>query len=67
MAFHPGTCDTELSAPFRRASPGARLGTPENPFPPDLAASQLLTMLEAVEEDHTGNLYCVYDGSVIPF
>ena len=57
VGLHPGTVETPLSAPFR--------GNPAHErFTPKLAAAQLLTVLDDLKPDQSGQLFG-YDGKVI--
>jgi NAD(P)-dependent dehydrogenase (short-subunit alcohol dehydrogenase family) len=57
VGLHPGTVETALSAPFK--------GNPAHErFAPDLAARQLLTVLDSLTPSHSGQLVA-YDGSII--
>lgn len=57
VGLHPGTVETPLSAPFK--------GNPAHErFTPELAAMQLLTVLEALKPHQSGQLFG-YDGQVI--
>lgn len=58
IALHPGTVETELSAPFRG---GVK---PEKLFSPERAAKQLLEICEKVTDDDTGSFFA-WDGSPI--
>jgi NAD(P)-dependent dehydrogenase (short-subunit alcohol dehydrogenase family) len=58
VALHPGTVDTALSEPFAKA--GLKLR------PPDVAATELLTVLAALEPAQTGALVD-YQGKVLPW
>ena len=48
IALHPGTVDTDLSAPFAKAGLEVR--------PPDIAAAELLAVLDAVTAERSGTL-----------
>ncbi len=48
VALHPGTVETELSAPFRGGVP------PERRFSPDRAAEQLLDVIDSLGPDDSG-------------
>ena len=48
VALHPGTTDTGLSKPFQ-----ARVA-PEKLFPVEFTASQLLDIVDGLEEDDSG-------------
>ena len=48
IALHPGTTDTGLSKPFQ-----ARVA-PEKLFPVEFTASQLLDIVDGLEEDDSG-------------
>jgi NAD(P)-dependent dehydrogenase (short-subunit alcohol dehydrogenase family) len=57
VGLHPGTVVTPLSAPFK--------GNPaHNRFTPELAAAQLLTVLDGLQPHQSGQLFG-YDGKVI--
>jgi len=60
VALHPGTVDTDLSAPFSRRVP------PERLFSTQRAAAQLLTVVDAVLPSETGSFFA-WDGSAIPW
>jgi NAD(P)-dependent dehydrogenase (short-subunit alcohol dehydrogenase family) len=59
VCLHPGTVDTDLSAPF---SPGTRYEL----FTPERAAGQLLGVIDALGADETG-VFRAWDGSAIPW
>lgn len=59
VGLHPGTVDTGLSAPFRSNVPANKL------FSPDVAATQLLEVLDGLTADDTGGVFA-WDGSPIP-
>jgi NAD(P)-dependent dehydrogenase (short-subunit alcohol dehydrogenase family) len=57
-ALHPGTVETDLSAPFvRRNRTGA-------PFAPELAARQLLAVIDGLDAGDSGGFFA-WDGSPI--
>ena len=56
-ALHPGTVDSPLSAPFR----GAEIGRP-----PAEAATQLLTVLDGLAPEQTGEFWA-YNGQRLPW
>lgn len=58
-ALHPGTVDSQLSQPFQRNV------LPQKLNPPDLAARNLLTVLNSLTPTESGGLYA-WDGSKIP-
>ena len=58
VALHPGTVDTALSKPFAKA--GLKLR------PPEVAATELLTVLAGLEPAQTGALVD-YQGKVLPW
>jgi len=58
VALHPGTVDTALSKPFAKA--GLKLR------PPEIAATELLTVLAALQPEQTGALVD-YQGKVLPW
>ncbi len=60
VGLHPGTVDTDLSRPFQRGVPTERL------FSPELAAEQLLTVIDSLTPPSSGRLF-TWDGSEIPF
>jgi len=51
LALHPGTTDTGLSAPF---SANVKEGSL---FPVEFTVTQLLNVIDAMEEEHSGGLY----------
>lgn len=57
-SVHPGTVDTELSAPFRRRVPEGKLFTPER------AAEQLIDVIDGLGPEDTGG-FRAWDGSPI--
>lgn len=59
IGLHPGTVETELSAPFRS---GIR---PEKLFTPSCAAIQLLEVIDQVGPSDSGRQFA-WDGQVIP-
>lgn len=60
VAIHPGTVDTQLSEPFQRGVPKDKL------FQVDLAAAQILDVLDGLEPKQTGS-FLAWDGSDIPW
>ncbi|MEO9902041.1 SDR family NAD(P)-dependent oxidoreductase [Nisaea sp.] len=58
VALHPGTVDTQLSAPF--AKQGLDLHSP------DVAAADLLTVLDRLKADDTGGFFD-WQGAAIPW
>jgi NAD(P)-dependent dehydrogenase (short-subunit alcohol dehydrogenase family) len=58
VALHPGTVDTALSKPFAKAGLKVR--------PPEVAATELLTVLAGLEPAQTGALVD-YQGKVLPW
>jgi NAD(P)-dependent dehydrogenase (short-subunit alcohol dehydrogenase family) len=60
VAIHPGTVETDLSAPFSGNV------APEKLFSPELAAQQLLTVLGGLTPEHTGGFFA-WDGAPIPW
>lgn len=60
VALHPGTVDTPLSEPFQRNVDPKRL------FTRDFSASSLLTIIDGLEQTHTGGFFA-WDGEPIPF
>jgi len=60
LAFHPGTTETDLSAPFRGNV------KPERLFPVEFSASRLLDVANAAGEEHSGGFYD-WAGKALPF
>lgn len=60
VALHPGTVDTGLSAPFQKGV------APERLFAPDLAADQLLRVIDGLSRADTGR-FLAWDGQEVPF
>ena len=60
VGLHPGTVDTALSEPFQSGVPAGAL------FEPAHSARALLTVLDQLSLEDTGNLYA-WDGARIPF
>jgi hypothetical protein len=60
VVLHPGTTDTELSRPFQRNVP------PEKLFSPERTVSQLLTLINTLTPDHSGQFFS-WDGSLLPW
>lgn len=60
VALHPGTVQTDLSAPFR-----SRV-KPEKLFSPERAARQLLEIIDGLTPDDQGKFFA-WDGQQIPF
>ena len=60
VGLHPGTVDTKLSKPFQRSVPENQL------FSARTAARHLLTVLDGLTVEDTGNCYA-WDGTRIPF
>lgn len=59
-SLHPGTVDTDLSAPFGRHLP------PEKRFAPELAAKQLLEVIDSLRPEDSGSFFA-WDGRPIPW
>lgn len=59
-ALHPGTVATDLSAPFSRRVPAEQL------FAPELAAHQLLAVIDSLKASQSGGFFA-WDGSEIPY
>jgi NAD(P)-dependent dehydrogenase (short-subunit alcohol dehydrogenase family) len=59
-ALHPGTVDTPLSRPFQRNVAEGKL------FTPDYSAERLLTVLDGLSPEESGNLFA-WDGQRIAF
>lgn len=60
IALHPGTVDTDLSAPFQGNVPAERL------FSREQAVSQLLEIINGLGPDDQGR-FIAWDGSTIPW
>ena len=60
VTLHPGTVDTPLSRPFSKRVEASKL------FSPTLAASQLLQVINGLEQKDSGGFFA-YDGSPIDF
>lgn len=60
VALHPGTVDTALSEPFQSSVPNGKL------FSPQLAATNLLGVLDSATVEDTGRLLA-WDGARISF
>lgn len=60
VGLHPGTVDTELSAPFQSTVPPGKL------FTPNFSAERLLTVVDELDATDSGGLYA-WDGQRIPF
>lgn len=60
VMLHPGTTDTRLSQPFQRNVP------PEKLFPVERTVSQLLSVIEALGPDDSGQFFS-WDGSRLPW
>lgn len=60
VTLHPGTTDTQLSEPFQRNVP------PEKLFSVDQTVTQLLTVLEGLDSDDSGQFFS-WDGSRLPW
>mmetsp|Transcript_22453 Transcript_22453/g.45016 ORF Transcript_22453/g.45016 Transcript_22453/m.45016 type:complete len:347 (-) Transcript_22453:306-1346(-) len=60
LAFHPGTTETDLSAPFRGNV------KPERLFPVEFSAGRLLDVANAAGEEHSGGFYD-WAGKALPF
>ena len=59
-ALHPGTTETDLSAPFQRNVPDGKL------FSPDKTAECLIRQLSQLTPEDTGK-FLTYDGEVLPW
>ena len=59
-ALHPGTTETQLSAPFQRNVPDGKL------FSPDKTAEYLIKRLSQLTPEDTGK-FLTYDGEVLPW
>jgi NAD(P)-dependent dehydrogenase (short-subunit alcohol dehydrogenase family) len=60
VALHPGTTDTDLSAPFQKNVQEGRL------FPVEFTVDSLMKVIDSMEEENTGGLYD-WAGKAIPF
>lgn len=60
VALHPGTVDTDLSQPFQKNVPKGKL------FPVDVAAAQLLDVIDSLEVSDNGS-FLAYDRQPIPW
>ena len=60
VALHPGTVDTQLSRPFQRNVPEAKL------FDPRRAAAQLLRVVDDCTSEQNG-CFLAWDGQPIPW
>jgi NAD(P)-dependent dehydrogenase (short-subunit alcohol dehydrogenase family) len=58
VALHPGTVDTKLSAPFGKQGLNVR--------PPDVAARELLDVIDSLGSDASGGFYD-YQGKKVPW
>jgi NAD(P)-dependent dehydrogenase (short-subunit alcohol dehydrogenase family) len=57
--LHPGTVQTDLSAPFQKGVPAGRL------FTPDVSAARLLTVIDGLGPADSGGVFA-WDGARIP-
>ena len=60
VALHPGTVDTNLSAPFQGNVPDGKL------FTSDYSAQQLLGVINGLEPQDTGGFFA-WDGQPVSF
>lgn len=60
ISLHPGTTDSELSAPFQKNLPAGQLRTAEE------TAARLIEVIMAITPEQTGALVN-WDGSVLPY
>jgi NAD(P)-dependent dehydrogenase (short-subunit alcohol dehydrogenase family) len=60
VMLHPGTTDTRLSKPFQRGVP------PEKLFPVDRTVSQLLTVIDGLQPDDSGQFFS-WNGDRLPW
>lgn len=60
ILLHPGTTDTRLSKPFQRNVPAEKL------FSVDRTVTQLLTVIEQLQPDDSGQFFS-WDGSRLPW
>lgn len=61
VGLHPGTVETDLSAPFRRNVPDGKL------FAVDDAAVRLLDVVDSLDAVADAGALLAYDGTTIPF
>lgn len=61
VGLHPGTVETDLSAPFRRNVPDGKL------FAVDDAAVRLLDVIDSLDAEADAGTLLAYDGTTIPF
>ena len=59
VGLHPGTVDTQLSAPFQATVPADRL------FTPAFAAARLLQVIDRLSADDSGGVFA-WNGDLIP-
>lgn len=59
-ALHPGTTDTDLTAPFQSWVPAEQL------FPPERTARQLLGVIDSLRTEDSGGLFS-WDGELIAY
>ncbi len=60
IAYHPGTCATDLSAPFRGNVPAEKL------FSAGQGAAYLWALMDGLEAEHHGGFFA-WDGAPIPW
>lgn len=60
VSLHPGTVNTDLSAPFQKRVPSSQLQEV------DVAAGRLLDVIDSLSPDNNGKFYA-YDGQPVPF
>ncbi len=60
VGLHPGTVATKLSEPFQKRVP------PEKLFTADIAAKQLINVLDKLNTDDSGKVFA-WDGSEVPY
>jgi NAD(P)-dependent dehydrogenase (short-subunit alcohol dehydrogenase family) len=60
VALHPGTVDTELSAPFQSGVPAGKL------FSPEASAAALVQVMAGLTAQDTGGFFA-WDGATIPW
>ena len=60
VTLHPGTVDTQLSQPFSKRVEASKL------FSPTLAATQLLQVINGLEQKDSGGFFA-YDSSPVDF
>jgi NAD(P)-dependent dehydrogenase (short-subunit alcohol dehydrogenase family) len=60
LALHPGTTNTDLSAPFQKNVKAGKL------FPVEFTVGRMLDIVDCMEERHSGGFYD-WDGKALPY